>query len=68
MIGALIGFGVDAGLAIAAVLSYRAFAFWLPMLPGLLSYLRLRRAVGESNEGSEADDAEVLPPPPGART
>ena len=50
MIGALIGFGVDAGLAIAAVLSYRAFAFWLPMLPGLLSYLRLRRAVGESTK------------------
>ena len=59
MIGALIGFGVDAGLAIAAVLSYRAFAFWLPMLPGLLAYLRLRRTVGEWNEVSEADGAEA---------
>lgn len=47
MIGALIGFGVDAGLAIGAVLGYRAFAFWLPMVPGLVSYLRLRRTVGE---------------------
>jgi uncharacterized protein (TIRG00374 family) len=68
MIGALIGFGVDAGLAIAAVLSYRAFAFWLPMLPGLLAYLRLRRTVGEWNEGTEPGDVEALPPPPGART
>jgi uncharacterized membrane protein YbhN (UPF0104 family) len=34
MIGALIGFGVSGGLAIVAVLAYRAFAFWLPVLPG----------------------------------
>ena len=34
MIAALIGFGVPGGLAIAAVLSYRAFSFWLPTVPG----------------------------------
>jgi uncharacterized membrane protein YbhN (UPF0104 family) len=44
MIGALIGFGVDAGLAIVAVLSYRAFAFWLPIGPGLIAYLQLLRS------------------------
>jgi uncharacterized protein (TIRG00374 family) len=45
MIGALIAFGVDAGLAIVAVLSYRAFAFWLPTIPGTIAYLGLRQTV-----------------------
>jgi uncharacterized protein (TIRG00374 family) len=43
MIAALVGFGVSAGLAIVAVLSYRAFAFWLPTIPGLIAYLQLVR-------------------------
>jgi len=43
MIGALIGFGVDGGLAIVAVLSYRLFAFWLPVLPGAIAYVQLLR-------------------------
>jgi uncharacterized membrane protein YbhN (UPF0104 family) len=30
---------------VVAVLSYRAFAFWLPTIPGMLSYLRLRHSV-----------------------
>jgi uncharacterized membrane protein YbhN (UPF0104 family) len=47
MIGALIALGVDAGLAIVAVLSYRAFAFWLPTIPGVIAYLGLRRTVKE---------------------
>ena len=34
MIGAFAAFGVDAGLAVVAVLTYRAFAFWLPTIPG----------------------------------
>jgi uncharacterized protein (TIRG00374 family) len=45
MIGALIGFGVDNGLAVTAVLSYRAFAYWLPIPPGVVAYLRLLRTV-----------------------
>jgi uncharacterized protein (TIRG00374 family) len=45
MIAALIGFGVPGGLAVVAVLTYRAFAFWLPTIPGLLAYLRLRHSV-----------------------
>lgn len=43
MIGALIGFGVDAGLAIVAVLTYRLFAFWLPIVPGVIAYVQLIR-------------------------
>jgi putative heme transporter len=45
MIGAFVAFGVDAELAVIAVLAYRAFAFWLPTLPGAVAYLQLRRTV-----------------------
>ncbi|QEC46922.1 flippase-like domain-containing protein [Baekduia soli] len=54
MIGALLAFGVDGGLALAVVLSYRAFAYWLPIIPGALAYLHLLRTVsawGSSPEG-----------------
>jgi hypothetical protein len=44
VIAALIGFGVSGGLAIVAVLSYRAFAFWLPIVPGTIAYVQLLRA------------------------
>ena len=47
MIGALIAFGVDGGLAIVGVLSYRAFSFWLPTIPGVLAFLGLRKTVRE---------------------
>jgi uncharacterized protein (TIRG00374 family) len=43
MIGALIGFGVDSDLAIVGVLSYRFFAFWLPIVPGAIAYTQLLR-------------------------
>jgi uncharacterized membrane protein YbhN (UPF0104 family) len=45
MIGAFTAFGVSAPLAVVAVLAYRAFAFWLPTLPGAVAYLQLRRTV-----------------------
>ena len=45
MIGAFAAFGVDAGLAVVAVLTYRGFTFWLPTLPGIVAYLQLRRTV-----------------------
>jgi uncharacterized protein (TIRG00374 family) len=45
MIGALLAFGVEGGLAVAVVLSYRAFAYWLPIVPGALAYMRLLRTV-----------------------
>lgn len=43
MIGALIGLGVDGHLAIVAVLTYRFFAFWLPIVPGVVAYAQLWR-------------------------
>jgi len=45
MIGAFLAFGVPGGLAVVAVLAYRAFAFWLPTVPGVIAYLGLRRTV-----------------------
>jgi len=43
MIGALIGFGVDAGIAIVGVLAYRLLSFWLPVIPGVIAYIQLLR-------------------------
>jgi uncharacterized protein (TIRG00374 family) len=45
MIGAFAAFGVDAGLAVVAVLVFRALTFWLPMVPGVIAYFQLRRTV-----------------------
>jgi uncharacterized protein (TIRG00374 family) len=45
MIGALVAFGVDGGLAVVAVLVFRAFTFWLPLIPGVVAYFQLRKTV-----------------------
>lgn len=45
MIGAFSAFGVSPSLAVVSVLAYRAFAFWLPTVPGAVAYLQLRRTV-----------------------
>jgi uncharacterized membrane protein YbhN (UPF0104 family) len=45
MIASYAAFGVDGGLAVVAVLVYRAFTFWLPMIPGVIAYFGLRKTV-----------------------
>jgi putative heme transporter len=55
MIGAFIGFGVDDGLAVVAVLTYRAFAFWLPTIPGAIAFFQLRRTVARWREQRERE-------------
>jgi uncharacterized membrane protein YbhN (UPF0104 family) len=45
MIGTYIAFGVNSGLAVVAVLSYRIFSFWLPTIPGGVAYWQLRKTV-----------------------
>jgi len=45
LIAAFIAFDVDGGLAVVAVLVYRAFTFWLPLIPGVIAYFQLRRTV-----------------------
>ena len=45
MIGAFTAFGVPVELSVVSVLAYRAFAFWLPTIPGAIAYLQLRKTV-----------------------
>jgi uncharacterized membrane protein YbhN (UPF0104 family) len=45
MVGVLIAFGVQADLALSAVLAYRSVAIWLPAPIGLLALGGLRRTV-----------------------
>ena len=45
MIASFVAFGVDGGLAVVAVLVYRAFTFWLPLIPGVVAYFQLRKTV-----------------------
>jgi uncharacterized membrane protein YbhN (UPF0104 family) len=52
--GALIAFGVEPGAALVGVLTYRALAFWLPMVPGAFAYLGLLRSTGEGRTGAGA--------------
>jgi uncharacterized membrane protein YbhN (UPF0104 family) len=39
----LTGVGLESGVAVAAVLSYRLVTYWLPILPGWLSFRHLDR-------------------------
>jgi uncharacterized protein (TIRG00374 family) len=54
MIGAFAAFGVPGGRAVVGVLAYRAISFWLPTIPGIVGYLRLRATV----RGWQLADAE----------
>jgi putative heme transporter len=61
MIGAFIAFDVSGGLAVVAVLAYRAFAFWLPTIPGVIAYIQLRRTVARWKEDRTRTPASVTP-------
>jgi uncharacterized protein (TIRG00374 family) len=45
MIGAFLAFGEPAPAVIVSVLVYRVIAFWLPLPPGIVAYVQLRRTV-----------------------
>lgn len=47
LIAAFILFGLPGGLVFPAVLMYRVMAFWLPIPPGIVAYVQLRRTVAE---------------------
>jgi uncharacterized protein (TIRG00374 family) len=49
MIGAfsLFDLGIGANTIFAAVLTYRLIAFWLPLPPGIVAFIQLRRTVHE---------------------
>jgi uncharacterized protein (TIRG00374 family) len=59
MIGAFAALGVSSDYAISAVLTYRAFAFWLPTLPGAIAYFQLRRRVAVWREEHRTAQAAV---------
>jgi uncharacterized protein (TIRG00374 family) len=59
MIGAFAALGVSSDYAISAVLTYRAFAFWLPTLPGAIAYFQLRRRVATWREEHRTAKAAV---------
>ena len=46
MIGAFLAFGLPSSTVIVSVLVYRVLAFWLPLPPGIVAYIQLRRTVG----------------------
>jgi uncharacterized membrane protein YbhN (UPF0104 family) len=58
MVGAFAASGVDAGLALVAVIAYQLFCTYLPALPGLLSYVDLRRRM-RGWYGGEAEGEPV---------
>jgi putative heme transporter len=53
MIGAFLAFGVSGPLAVLAVLAYRTISYWLPTLPGVIAYVRLRNTIGDWRSRSE---------------
>jgi uncharacterized membrane protein YbhN (UPF0104 family) len=59
MIAAFLAFGVDSDTVFPAVLLYRVIAFWLPIPPGALAYIQLRRTVAR---WKEEDDHRTAAP------
>jgi uncharacterized protein (TIRG00374 family) len=45
MIGAFTIFGIDEAVVFPAVLTYRVIAFWLPIPPGIVAFIQLRKLV-----------------------
>ncbi len=65
MIGACVAFGVPFSLATVSVLTYRAFAFWLPTIPGAIAYFQLRGTVARWREEGMEERA-AMPPQTGS--
>jgi uncharacterized protein (TIRG00374 family) len=62
MIGAFVAYDVNYQLALVAVLTYRAFAFYLPTLPGAVAYFQLRRTVARWKEERHSRPAPAPAP------
>jgi putative heme transporter len=50
MIGAFAIFGIDESIVFPAVLTYRVIAFWLPIPPGIVAFIQLRKTVAHWEE------------------
>jgi uncharacterized protein (TIRG00374 family) len=58
MIGAFAIFGIDDSVVFPAVLTYRVIAFWLPIPPGIVAFVQLRKTVTEWERERAADAAK----------
>jgi uncharacterized protein (TIRG00374 family) len=63
MIGAFVLFDLPSSEVFAAILTYRLIAFWLPIPPGIIAFLQLRKTVArwerERGVGKSAPAGEV---------
>ena len=50
LIGTFVLFGVPGSAVFAAVLTYRLIAFWLPIPPGIVAFIQLRKTVARWEE------------------
>jgi putative heme transporter len=57
MIGAFSIFGIDESVVFPAVLTYRVIAFWLPIPPGIVAFVQLRKSVAVWERERAATDA-----------
>jgi uncharacterized protein (TIRG00374 family) len=65
MIGTFVLFDVPSAEVFAAVLTYRLIAFWLPIPPGIVAFLQLRKTVARWEERRAAEAAgDVAGPAP----
>ena len=62
MIGAFALFGIDEGVVFPAVLTYRVIAFWLPIPPGIVAFIQLRKTVAgwEQERGEQPARVSTL--------
>ena len=62
MIGAFAIFGISGSIVFPAVLTYRVIAFWLPIPPGIVAFIQLRRTVAgwERERGQTAAGRTTL--------
>jgi Lysylphosphatidylglycerol synthase TM region len=68
MIGAFVAFGMSGPLAVLAVLAYRTISYWLPTVPGVVAYVRLRDTIGGwRSRDAEGDGSHQRAPTPGGR-
>ncbi|MHB1469421.1 MAG: lysylphosphatidylglycerol synthase transmembrane domain-containing protein [Solirubrobacteraceae bacterium] len=62
LVGMLVLFGVHDGVALAAVLAYRAIALWIPSIIGSLAFLSIRKEIGRPLQlEAQAHNATFLP-------
>ncbi|MEA2350653.1 MAG: putative heme transporter [Thermoleophilaceae bacterium] len=59
MIAALVAFGANPAASVVAVIVYRLFSCWAPVVPGAVAFARLRRRVA-AWQREDAGDAEPV--------